>query len=87
MASQPAEMHPSNKETGNDLEQKGSNGDIAITSEEYIDYTDDEMKKLVRKIDWRLMPFLWGYAVLSAVDVCFPCLFLAPFGLFLTMIV
>ncbi|UPL03170.1 hypothetical protein LCI18_014104 [Fusarium solani-melongenae] len=61
-------MHSNNKETDNDLELKGSNVNIAATSELYIDYTDDEMKKLLRKIDWRLMPFLWGYAVLSAVD-------------------
>ncbi|KAH6962153.1 major facilitator superfamily domain-containing protein, partial [Ilyonectria sp. MPI-CAGE-AT-0026] len=31
-------------------------------------YDEDDVKKLVRKIDWRIMPFLWGYAVLSAVD-------------------
>lgn len=33
-------------------------------------YTEEESSKLLHKIDWRIMPYLWGYAVLSAVDVC-----------------
>lgn len=32
-------------------------------------YEQSEERSLVRKIDWRIMPYLWGYAVLSAVDV------------------
>lgn len=35
----------------------------------HFDYDGDDVKKLVRKLDWRIIPFLWGYAVLSAVDV------------------
>lgn len=32
-------------------------------------YSDAEARKLLRKIDWRIIPFLWGYTALSAVDV------------------
>lgn len=38
-----------------------------------LTYDEDDVKRLVRKIDWRIMPFLWGYAVLSAVDVSLSC--------------
>ncbi|KAH6683371.1 major facilitator superfamily domain-containing protein [Halenospora varia] len=31
-------------------------------------YSDAEARKLLRKIDWRIIPFLWGYTALSAVD-------------------
>lgn len=34
-----------------------------------FEYSQEEVTKLIRKIDWRIMPYLWGYAVLSAVDV------------------
>lgn len=36
---------------------------------EPVPYEQSEERSLVRKIDWRIMPYLWGYAVLSAVDV------------------
>lgn len=36
---------------------------------ESVPYEQSEEKSLVRKIDCRIMPYLWGYAVLSAVDV------------------
>ncbi|KAK2606711.1 hypothetical protein N8I77_005442 [Diaporthe amygdali] len=35
---------------------------------ESVPYEQSEEKSLVRKIDCRIMPYLWGYAVLSAVD-------------------
>ncbi|KAK6197272.1 hypothetical protein LQW54_010734 [Pestalotiopsis sp. IQ-011] len=35
---------------------------------EPVPYEQSEERSLVRKIDWRIMPYLWGYAVLSAVD-------------------
>lgn len=35
----------------------------------FQDYTEDEENKVIRKIDWRILPLLWGYTVLSAVDV------------------
>lgn len=36
---------------------------------EPVVYEQSEQRALIRKIDWRIMPYLWGYAVLSAVDV------------------
>jgi hypothetical protein len=36
---------------------------------EPVSYEQSEERKLVRKFDWRIMPYLWGHAVLSAVDV------------------
>lgn len=41
---------------------------VASNTTESILYERSEEQDLVRKIDWRIMPFLWGYAVLSAVD-------------------
>ncbi|VUC38193.1 unnamed protein product [Clonostachys rosea] len=42
---------------------------VSVTAENVrIDYDQDDVRKLVRKIDFRIMPYLWGYAVLSAVD-------------------
>ncbi|KAK9784212.1 putative Major facilitator superfamily (MFS) profile domain-containing protein [Seiridium cardinale] len=35
---------------------------------EPVCHEPSEERSLVRKIDWRIMPYLWGYAVLSAVD-------------------
>ncbi|RDW85433.1 allantoate permease-2 [Coleophoma crateriformis] len=31
-------------------------------------YTKSEERKVIRRIDFRIIPFLWGYTVLSAVD-------------------
>lgn len=46
-------------------------GVVSETTEPVLPtYTEEEERKLVRKIDWLIMPFLWGYATLSAVDVC-----------------
>ena len=36
---------------------------------EPVPYEQSEETALIRKIDWLIMPYLWGYAVLSAVDV------------------
>lgn len=52
------------EKTGFDME--------AVAQPSTFTYDNMDVRKLVRKIDWRLMPFLWGYAVLSAVDVRFP---------------
>ncbi|ETS84337.1 hypothetical protein PFICI_02362 [Pestalotiopsis fici W106-1] len=35
---------------------------------QYGSYSLDEAKKLVRKIDWRLMPLMWITTNLSAID-------------------
>jgi hypothetical protein len=45
--------------------------DASVTEQAQFTYSDDEARQLLKKIDWRIMPFLWGYAVLSAVDVSF----------------
>lgn len=36
---------------------------------EPVPHEQSEERALVRKIDWRIMPYLWGYTMLSAVDV------------------
>jgi hypothetical protein len=40
-----------------------------MTEAPRAEYTEEEERRLVRKIDWLIMPYLWGYATLSAVDV------------------
>lgn len=52
-----------------DLEKSGAEQSQVVREERFA-YDEADVKSLVRKIDWRIMPFLWGYAVLSAVDVC-----------------
>lgn len=54
---------------GVDAEKIQVKADVATSNTPHFDYDASDVKKLVRKIDWRIMPFLWGYAVLSAVDV------------------
>lgn len=42
---------------------------VELETESHVQYDNLDERRLVHKIDWRVMPFLWGYAVLSAVDV------------------
>ncbi|KAH8895255.1 MFS general substrate transporter [Thozetella sp. PMI_491] len=45
-----------------------SSAATAVAPTVYFDYTEDDARKVLKKIDWRIMPYLWGYATLSAVD-------------------
>ncbi|KAI8165317.1 putative transporter [Colletotrichum sp. SAR 10_70] len=54
---------------GPDDVKEDAKSQVTGTIEEHFDYDASDVKRLVRKVDWRIMPFLWGYAVLSAVDV------------------
>lgn len=54
---------------GIDAEKMQAKADVTAEQAPRFDYTDNDVKNLISKIDWRIMPFLWGYAVLSAVDV------------------
>ncbi|KAF4819910.1 putative transporter [Colletotrichum tropicale] len=53
---------------GPDDVKEDAKSQVTGTIEEHFDYDASDVKCLVRKVDWRIMPFLWGYAVLSAVD-------------------
>ncbi|KAJ0319031.1 hypothetical protein Brms1b_004006 [Colletotrichum noveboracense] len=53
---------------GPDDVKEDAKSPVTGTIEVYFDYDASDVKCLVRKVDWRIMPFLWGYAVLSAVD-------------------
>jgi hypothetical protein len=59
---------------GHETGTKSMEKDVALPTEVQpgsvaYEYSAADARKLVRKIDWRIMPYLWGYAVLSAVDV------------------
>ncbi|KAF0323842.1 allantoate permease [Colletotrichum asianum] len=53
---------------GPDDVKEDAKSQVTGTIEVHFDYDASDVKRLVRKVDWRIMPFLWGYAVLSAVD-------------------
>ncbi|KAF5496968.1 putative transporter [Colletotrichum siamense] len=53
---------------GPDDVKEDAKSQVTGTIDEHFDYDASDVKRLVRKVDWRIMPFLWGYAVLSAVD-------------------
>lgn len=80
----PAEKTEYGIEQQQSVPEAGSAHDVAILKtheaaaaflgehqEQWANYTEEDAKKVLRKIDWRVMPLVVGTITIAAVDVGF----------------